>query len=270
VSYGVLHAGFWDGPTGRLIAKHGGPAGQLVAVYLMENKDANMIGLYQVRLPVIRDAIGTLTMRAVVKGLSALGTARFADYDLGTDYVWVLEMAKFRLGLDRKPLKKDDNRVTHAINLYDRAKPNPFLAPFFKRYREDLHLPKRRAFTGKWKPLERAFQGEGEGAPQSSSSTNYQDHLADPPTNKQAERAEDQKPRAENARPSPGLLKAIWHEVYDESEAGTIPYTDLSSLTEVAKTKCGGRGLEYSGPGFYDALENARKAVEHTRARRSA
>ncbi len=157
--YGILLNGFWDGDTGRQIARAGGCAAQLVAVYLMQNPDANMIGLYPVRLAVIQNRIETLSAKAIRKAVGTLSDVGFADYDLATEHVWVREMAKFRLGLHRQALKKDDNRVKGAQALYRNARPNPFLSQFFKRYRKDLHLSEPRRFEGTAEPLKSPSEG---------------------------------------------------------------------------------------------------------------
>jgi hypothetical protein len=151
--YGILLPGFWDGETGEAIAKAGGSQAQLVALYFMANQDANMLGLYRARLPMIRERIRTLSAKALERAIMACGEAQFADYDLTTEHVWVREMAKYRLGLHNGPIKPDDNRTKGAIHLYAKLPANPFLGPFFKRYRADLHLPKARTYQGPWKPL---------------------------------------------------------------------------------------------------------------------
>lgn len=157
--YGILLDGFWDGNTGRDIARVGGAAAQLVAVYLLQNPDANMIGLYFMRLPVMRERIHTLTQRSIDRAFGVLAQVEFAEYDLATEHVWVHEMAKYRLTLHKTALKPTDNRAVHARSLYGRLKPNPFLVPFFKRYRADLHLDKPRRFEGAPNILRRGLQG---------------------------------------------------------------------------------------------------------------
>jgi hypothetical protein len=149
MSYGVLFDGFWTGPTGKAIARTGGSAAQLVALYLMGNQDANMIGLYPLRLPVARERLGTLSTKALERSIAAINQAEFADYDTKTEYVWVREMARYRLNLhDNNPLEEKDRRRIGAVNMYRAAKPNPFTAAFFEKYRRILRLPKPPAFEG--------------------------------------------------------------------------------------------------------------------------
>lgn len=143
--YGILLPGFWGGDTGRRVAEVGGTNAQVLALYLTSNPEANMIGLYQIDLPIAKVRIHTLSAKAIEKAFGAIAEAGFADFDLATRYVWVREMAKYRTGLHQLgALKPDDNRVKAAIKLYAAAKSNPFLAPFFDRYSVDLHLPLRR------------------------------------------------------------------------------------------------------------------------------
>lgn len=147
--YGILFPQFWGGKTGREIAKIGGVHAQVVGLYLTSNEHANMIGLYPVSVPVIRSGIRTLDESQIVSALAALDQAGFARYDLVTEVVWVIEMARVRLGLDRgKVMSVEDKRLGTVAALYERVIPNPFLSPFFAKYRQILHLPRRRRYEG--------------------------------------------------------------------------------------------------------------------------
>lgn len=148
-SYGTLFDRFWDGPTGRELQVRGKDA-VILAAYLLSNRYANMIGLYELpivtiahHLPVLGAGMGVRT-RAIRKGRDALAEVDFAYVDEGTSFVWVKEMARIRMQLEPgEALARDDNRV-HAINkLYASLKPNPFLGPFFSRYAKDLKLTAR-------------------------------------------------------------------------------------------------------------------------------
>lgn len=152
--YGILHPEFFGGETGRKIAELGGASAQVLALYLTANKDATMIGLYPIELAVVRARIITLSTPGMVKALGALSAAEFADFDAGTNHVWVREMAKFRLNLQDGALDRDDNRVKGVNRMYHALKPNPFLRPFFDRYVKDLHLTRCRDFQGVAKALQ--------------------------------------------------------------------------------------------------------------------
>lgn len=179
--YGVAKDGWWEGTTGRDVADLGGKDAQILAFYLFKNPDDNMIGLYQARLPIIKERIRTLTVKAIEKAFAVLARTEFAEYDTSTEHVWVRELAKYRLGLYKKPLPADDKRVIHAIGLYERAKDNPFLEPFYRRYRSDLHLPKLRRFRGLPSILGRDTEGAYQGPSRSIAvaDSSNSDHLAD-------------------------------------------------------------------------------------------
>lgn len=162
-AYGVARDGFWEGQTGTEIARIGGKDAQLLALYLFKNPDDNMIGLYQMDLSVARRRIYTVTTTGLRTAFRVLAHCEFAEYDTISEYVWVRELAKYRLGLYKTALDAKDNRVKHAHSLYDRAKPNPFLEPFYRRYRKDLHFSKPRRFDGISHILGRDTEGPSEG-----------------------------------------------------------------------------------------------------------
>ncbi len=142
--YGIVFPEFWTGPTGRAIREDGGKDGQVLALYLMSCRHATMIGLYRLLQADIRHETG-LGEKGMVRGFDVLASLQFADYDLRTEHVWVREMAKFRLGLQKKsPLESSDNRIKAVQNLYDKLPENPFLSPFFDRYAKEVRLQDRR------------------------------------------------------------------------------------------------------------------------------
>ena len=254
-AYGVMHDTFWDGPTGRQIQQFGGRAGELCAAYLLKNHDDNMIGLYALNLVVMRERVGTLKMPEIMHGMVACGRSGYADYDRGTGYVWVRELAHYRLNLAKGPLKKEDNRIVGAQKLYARAKDNPFLGPFFTRYRRELHLSKGRRFQGTadllWSPSEAPSKPETD----TRISNRTRDHQG------------DQKHRAD-ARPTHALLVKLWHTVLDDSEAGLIPYTDFSSLHEEVKSRAAKAGLDYGAAEIGAAIVTAYDSALEQRKKR--
>ena len=140
--YGLLFHEYWTGPTGQRIAA-GGEAALLLGTYLLANRSDNMLGLYRLPLP---DVTLPLSRPKLEAALTVLHVAEFADYDYASQYVWVREMARFRLGLrDRQQkLQRKDNRVAFINALYSRLDDNPFLAPFYDRYGAALHLRTQR------------------------------------------------------------------------------------------------------------------------------
>lgn len=255
--YGVLYPGFWGGETGRRIAELGGSAAQLVALYLTANPAATMLGLYPIEPIVMRAQIGTLTPGAIVNAVDALEQAKFAAFDAGTNHVWVHEMAKFRLGLHVKPLKADDNRVTHVRRLYAALRPNPFLADFFRRYRKELHLTLRRDYDGPRKRLGRGSEGASKPVTVTGSEITKQDQKSD---------QVDQKQRVV-ARPSHAVLVRLAHDVLtlvdlslqhpDHPDLGIL-MDDEGQQAELLKRLASKAQLVYDGRSITKALDAAR------------
>src|SRR5438094_3872600 len=125
--YGVLFPEFWTGHTGRVIRDRGGPPAQVLALYLMSNRFTNMIGLYRLLVDDIRHETG-LNARAIERCLDLLHDVDYATFDAASSYVWVHQMARFRLGLKAgEALEPNDNRVIAINRLYHAIDPNPFL-----------------------------------------------------------------------------------------------------------------------------------------------
>jgi hypothetical protein len=229
-----------------------------MALYLMSNQDATMIGLYRARLSIVRERIGTLSGRAVERALVACGVAEFADYDLETEHVWVREMAKFRLGLHNGPLKRDDNRARGALHLYQKLAPNPFLGPFFKRYRTDLHLPKARAYKGTLKPIASPLEAPSKPvfSIQYSESSIQESGDQDPGKIQQL----DQEQRADAHRSHRVLVK-LAHEVLTELNGEIQPPSELMARL---KDKAAQAHIPYDSREAAKALDSA----EHTHAGR--
>lgn len=150
--YGIILSQFWRGETGRDIRTHGGKDAQLAALYLMSCENATMIGLYPLPVKTIKTDTG-IGIKGLVRAFKVLGAVGYALYDARTEHVWVCEMAKFRLALDRASLKPADNRVLGAQRLYEKLIENPFLEPFFDRYAKELHLKAKRRCARRAEPL---------------------------------------------------------------------------------------------------------------------
>jgi hypothetical protein len=150
--YGIILPQFWRGETGREIRTNGGKDAQLTALYLMSCHSATMIGLYALPLRELRSDTG-IGLKGLVRAFTALTAVGYAEYDARTEHVWVREMAKIRLQLDRAALDPKDNRVKGAQRLYEKLIENPFLEPFFDRYALELHLIKKRRCGRAAQPL---------------------------------------------------------------------------------------------------------------------
>lgn len=149
-SYGQLYPRFWDGPTGQAIQRKGKDA-VILAAFLMSNRWANMIGLYELPIEMMLRSLPVLTKRSALhRGVVQLSEpdCNYAYYDQISGVVWVREMARFRLQLAPfECLHPSDKRVAHVVRAYEGVKPNAFLARFYDRYARTLNLPReRRAF----------------------------------------------------------------------------------------------------------------------------
>lgn len=158
--YANVYCSFWD-ELGPAIVEAGGADALSLSFYLLTNRDATMIGLYSLDLHRLRDGMPVLTQRRLAQALKALELIDFAQFDNHTRMVWVREMARDRLQLQAKPLAANDNRMKAVHRLYASARPNPFLSPFYDRYRNDLHLPQRRTFTGERQSVFEAVEPSG-------------------------------------------------------------------------------------------------------------
>ena len=137
--YTNLYPAYFEGPTANQIIKYGGVPAHYLGTYLLANRFATSIGLYCLPVHAMRLP---LTIPEIVKGLDALDRAMFAEYDHGTGFIWVREMARIRMGLINRDecLKPDDNRSKHINKAYCSLPDNPFLAPFFRRYKKTFSI----------------------------------------------------------------------------------------------------------------------------------
>jgi hypothetical protein len=137
--YTNLYPSYFDGPTGERIARYGGIQALSLGTYLLANRFATSIGLYYLPVEAMRLP---LTIPEIASGLDALDRATFAEYDYGTSFVWVREMARIRMGvLNRNEcLKPSDNRSKHINKLYCSLPDNPFLCQFYRRYRKQFSI----------------------------------------------------------------------------------------------------------------------------------
>jgi hypothetical protein len=150
-------------------------------------------------------------------------------------------MAKFRVGTMRKPLDPDDNRVPHCRRLYAEVVENPYLGPFFERYRRDLRLTNRREWTGDHNM--RSLPSPLEAPPK--------------PVNRSVRTGISSRDQRSGSRKSTalargnGVLKALVHR---EVQAGLAAgETDPSDLTERVKVAAARAHIPYAG-GEMDTL----------------
>lgn len=157
--YGVLFDEFWTGRTGRDIRRAGGRDAQVLAAYLISNRHANMLGLYRVAVDDMAHDTG-MDHAETLQALRAVEAAGFARYDHASEFVWVLNMFRFRLGLEPgQALRPNDKRVTGANRLFQRLEANPFLASFYIRTKDVLLLQARDLSAGVTEVSSDPFEG---------------------------------------------------------------------------------------------------------------
>lgn len=142
--YGNVYPEFWTGDTGRELRRHGKDA-QLLALYLVSNAHANMIGLYPVAIEHIHLETG-LSRTSIERAFAVLAETGYASYDPASGYVWVRTMVRYRLGLrNGDTLAVGDNRVAGVNRLYLGIGHNAFLGEFYDLNHSALRLTRRRA-----------------------------------------------------------------------------------------------------------------------------
>jgi hypothetical protein len=144
--YGLLLTTFFSGATGMRLQSLGnqGKDALLLGAFLTANDWSNMIGLYEISLGKLARHLPVLKSRNVTRAFAALDAERFAHYDSETEFVWVREMARIRLRLERGQVIRNPKVLTGAQNCYQRLPMNPFLSPFYDRYHVELALKHRR------------------------------------------------------------------------------------------------------------------------------
>ena len=146
--YAKISPQFWIGSTGRKL-RDAGPEATLVALYLLSNPHANMLGLYYLPQLYIAHETG-LGIEGASKGLRRAIEAEFCDYDEASEVVFVCEMARFQIA---ERLEPKDKRCIGIQREYDALPNNLFLPNFYEKYVGAFHLKNRREGTS---PLEEA------------------------------------------------------------------------------------------------------------------
>jgi hypothetical protein len=158
---------FWTGKTGRAInsLENRDPV-RVLAIYVLTSPHANVFGLYQLPLAVAAHQTGR-TVEQVLELLIVLQELEFCGYDEDTEFIWVYEMAEHQLDL---PLKENDWKRIWAARWFLTLEENPFLCPFYERYRDGLKLPERKAPSKPLgSPLEAPSKGQSPSPSQSQS-----------------------------------------------------------------------------------------------------
>lgn len=132
--YAKVAPSFWTGDTGR--ALRGDPSAQIVAMYLVTCRHANMIGVFECPAIYVSHETG-LPLDEALKALKRLADLNFCSYDASTEIVWVKEMAKYQVG---ESLELSDKRVKHIQKQFKALRNGQIKREFYERYWLDFHL----------------------------------------------------------------------------------------------------------------------------------
>lgn len=242
--YGIVFPEFWTGKTGRALRGHGKDA-QLLALYLATNRHANMIGLYRLLVDDIRHETG-LGAKSLERGFKAVWAEDFARFDAESSYVWVLSMARFRLGLQPgDALNPEDKKVAGVNRIYHALDPNPFLGEFYDVNHRVLRIKKRRESIGVVVTIAGEHKMSGLPSPLEAPSK---------PGTGSGIRKQDQVKNAADAAspPAVAVIRALARVVIAANpDAG---FTDLKDLV---KDACAQEHLSYDADAVGSALEQA-------------
>ena len=133
--YAKVAPKFWTGETGKFIRSRGRDV-QVLALYLLTCPMSNMLGLYYLPLPIMCHETG-IPLKGASEALRSLSEGGFARYDYPSEYVYVLEMARFQLA---EVIEERDNRHKALIRELETLRKCPFFNDFLQKYREPFHL----------------------------------------------------------------------------------------------------------------------------------
>ena len=134
--FAIVVEEFWTGRTGKALRDHA-PDVRELALYLVTGPNKSPFGLYYKPMVTMTYELGR-SIEAIREGLLVLSGLDFARFDVDSDFVWVLEMAAIQFR--PLPLKPGDYKIGAANRWYRTVPRNRFLARFFDRYADDLHL----------------------------------------------------------------------------------------------------------------------------------
>jgi len=152
-SYSRVSPQFWTGVTGRALREAGRDV-QIVALYLVTCPSGSMSGVFYLPLPTLCYEVG-ISRKKAQRVLAVLERERFAFFDKASQTVWVPEMARFQIG---EQLHPPDKRIRGLGRELEAVAGSPFVAQFFRRYKEAFHLPE----AGPWKGFGSPSEGPSE------------------------------------------------------------------------------------------------------------
>lgn len=250
--YGVIFPEFWTGTTGRQLRVHGKEA-QLLGLYLATNRHANMLGLYRLLPDDVRHETG-LSAKAIGRAFSAVAAETYAAFDTESAFVWVRQMARFRLGLKAgMALDPEDHRVLGVNRIYHAIDGNPFLGEFFDLNRLTLRLKKRRDSVGVVVPYPThhqmsSLEGAYQGASKPDTEIRNRDQKQKQKKARLAPHGPDGTPKA-NGRVITALVSALVQQHPHD--------TSFADFKDLAKEACAVHHLAYDAEAVGTALEQA-------------
>lgn len=137
--YGKFQPRFWTGETGRMLKRMGGDA-QLVAVYLFTCPSANMLGIFNLPLPLLSHhvALSDQAQEAPSKALRRVCETGFAFWDEESETIFIPRMAAIQLG---ETVSEKDNMHKAIVKELHGLRKSPFAKDFYELYKDAYHLP---------------------------------------------------------------------------------------------------------------------------------
>jgi hypothetical protein len=109
MAYRTVHERFWRDPKVTKLS----PKNKLLFLYLITSADAHYSGIYYCPLQMIKLETG-LSDKEVIEGIDTLSKGYMIEYDMGTNEVFVLNMAKFQV-VSKQQIKGVANHFSNAV-----------------------------------------------------------------------------------------------------------------------------------------------------------
>lgn len=128
--YGIVSPRFWTGETGKQL--RGDRDAQVLALYLMTSPHSTMTGVFHCPILYMSHETG-IPFEGASKALARLIEGGFCEYDVPSETVFVVQMAKFQIGESLKPA---DKRVFGLRKEVDRMQKGRLKQRFLEVYAE--------------------------------------------------------------------------------------------------------------------------------------
>ena len=144
--YTKLPYSFWSGKTLRKLK--GQHLAQSMAVFMISNQQMNMIGVYELPIPVISHYLGC-TIEGASKGLESLIEAGFCLYDYELDMVWVVDCLEMTVG----KTSRNDKQIICIKKLFDEIPECSIKSVFYSVYGDQYYIENYTPTENLSKPL---------------------------------------------------------------------------------------------------------------------